>query len=213
MLADPRYGTWLAEPFLEADLDAAAAWLHRQRLIDGMTVDESQGPVRLYLTDAGVACAEEFCSDTARFVAARRTNETGPSIDRSAGAQVGAGNVQVNHFYGNSTWTAGDRSPENESSPRPSREAAPASAISVEPRSRSFPAQLTQRTVLLNNGLHSGTMVAIEVRAHHELKQAATVMVGVTGPAGAATIPPRARLYWHPSARYRPRSPRVLQTS
>ena len=72
MLADPRYGTWLAEPFSEEDLDAAAAWLHGQRLIDGMTVDECEGPVRLYLTDAGVTCAEEFCSDTAQYVAAQR---------------------------------------------------------------------------------------------------------------------------------------------
>lgn len=73
MLADPRYGTWLAEPFTEADLDGAAAWLHRQRLVDGIAVDRSEGPVRLYLTDAGVACAEEFCSDTATFVAAQRS--------------------------------------------------------------------------------------------------------------------------------------------
>ena len=122
MLADPRYGTWLAEPFSEADIAAAAAWLYRQRLVDGMTVEECEGPVRLYLTDAGVACAEEFCSDTARFVTAHRANETGPSVDRSAGAQVGSGNVQVNHFYGNPTWTAGGRSPEDALSPRPVRE-------------------------------------------------------------------------------------------
>ena len=199
MLADPRYGTWLAEPFSEADLDVAAAWLHRQCLVDGMTVEECEGPVRLYLTDAGVACAEEFCSDTARFAAAHRVNETGPGVDRSAGVQVGSGNLQVNHFYGDPTWTAGGRSPENESSPRPFRKAALTSTIPVEPRSLSFPAQLTQRTVPLNNGLHAGTMLAIEVRAHHELKQVTAVMVGVAGPAGAATIPPPARLYWHPS--------------
>jgi hypothetical protein len=114
MLADPRYGTWLAEPFSEADLDAAAAWLHRRHLVNGITVEEREGPVRLYLTDAGVACAEEFCSDTARFVAAQRPNDAGPNIDRSAGAQVGSGNFQVNHFYGNSAWTAGDRSPVND---------------------------------------------------------------------------------------------------
>jgi hypothetical protein len=72
MLDDPRYGNWLAEPFSESDLDEAAAWLHRHHLVDGMTVDKCEGPVRLYLTDAGVACAEEFCSDTARYVAAQR---------------------------------------------------------------------------------------------------------------------------------------------
>jgi hypothetical protein len=72
MLDDPRWGTWLAEPFSADDLDAAAAWLHRQHLVDGMTVDECEGPVRFHLTDAGVACAEEFESDTARYVAAQR---------------------------------------------------------------------------------------------------------------------------------------------
>jgi hypothetical protein len=56
-----------------------------------------------------------------------------------------------------------------------------------------------QRTVPLNNGLHAGTMLAIEVQAHHELKQATAVIVGVAGPAGAVAIPLPARLYWHPS--------------
>ena len=72
MLNDPRWGTWLAEPFSADDLDAASAWLYRQHLVDGITVDQCEGPVRLYLTDAGVACAEEFGSDTARYVAAQR---------------------------------------------------------------------------------------------------------------------------------------------
>lgn len=72
MLADRRWGTWLAEAFSADDLDAAAAWLHRQGLVKGMTVDECEGPVRLYLTDTGVACVEEFSSDTARYVAAQR---------------------------------------------------------------------------------------------------------------------------------------------
>jgi hypothetical protein len=101
MLADPRYGTWLAESFSEADLDAASAWLHRRHMVDGAIVEEYEGPVSLYLTDAGVACAEEFCSDTARFVAAQRPDGAGQHIDRSAGVQVGSDNVQVNHFYGN----------------------------------------------------------------------------------------------------------------
>jgi hypothetical protein len=78
MLDDPRWGMWLAEPFSPEDLDAAAAWLHRQHLVEGITIDQCEGPVRLYLTDAGVACVEEFGSDTARYVAAQRT-ATGPS--------------------------------------------------------------------------------------------------------------------------------------
>jgi hypothetical protein len=72
MLDDPGRGIWLAEPFSAEDLDAAAAWLHRHRLVDGITVDQCEGPVRLYLTDAGVVCAEQFGSDTAWFMAAQR---------------------------------------------------------------------------------------------------------------------------------------------
>ena len=83
MLADPRWGTWLAEPFSADDLDAAAAWLHRQHLVEGITVDQCEGPVRLYLTDAGVACAEEFGSDTARYIAAQH-----PSADPAGSMMV-----------------------------------------------------------------------------------------------------------------------------
>jgi hypothetical protein len=73
MLAYPRWGTWLAEPFSADDLDAAAAWLERQGMVKGVKVDQREGPVRLYLTDAGVACSEEFGSDTARYTAAHRS--------------------------------------------------------------------------------------------------------------------------------------------
>jgi hypothetical protein len=90
MLTDPRWGTWLAEPFLASDLDAAAAWLHRQHLVDGVTVDQYEGPVGLYLTDAGVACAEEFGADTARYVAAQRpvVGPAGKLGKRSPGSGV-----------------------------------------------------------------------------------------------------------------------------
>jgi predicted RNA methylase len=101
MLADPHWGTWLAEPFSVGDLDTAAAWLSRHHLVGGLTVDECDGPVRLYLTEAGVTCVEEFDSDTTRYIAAQRPSRADLSVDRSAGTQVGAGNVQVNHFYGN----------------------------------------------------------------------------------------------------------------
>ena len=75
-----------------------------------------------------------------------------------------------------------------------------ATAALPEPRSRpslSFPAQLTQRTVPLSDGLPR-TMLAIEVQAHRQLEQATVLMTCITGPPGAATIPPPARLYWHP---------------
>ena len=63
----------------------------------------------------------------------------------------------------------------------------------------SFPAQLTQRTVPLSDGFRSGTLLAIEIQPYRELEQATVVMTGITGPPGAATIPPPARLYWHPA--------------
>lgn len=197
MLGDLRWGTWLGEPFSADDLDTAASWLKRYRLVDGVMAWGSEGPVRLYLTDEGLTCAEEFGSDTALFTAGRQPNETGLVIHRSAGSQVGSGNVQIN-YYGNPAWAAGGGPSESESSPRP-RRASACVLVPAGPRPISFPAQLTQRTVPLNDGLHAGTMLAIEVRAHHELERAAAVMIGVAGPAGAATIPPPARLYWHPS--------------
>jgi hypothetical protein len=39
MLGDSRHGVWFAEAFSPGDLDAAAAWLHRQDLIEGPTID------------------------------------------------------------------------------------------------------------------------------------------------------------------------------
>ena len=55
MLDDSGRGIWLAEP-----------------------VDQCEGPVRLYPTNAGVACAEQFGSDTARYVAAQRQAASAP---------------------------------------------------------------------------------------------------------------------------------------
>jgi hypothetical protein len=62
-----------------------------------------------------------------------------------------------------------------------------------------LPAQITQRIVSLSDGLSSGTLLAIEVQPHRELEQAAVLMTSIAGPPGAATIPPPARLYWHPA--------------
>jgi hypothetical protein len=98
MLTDPRWGTWLAEPFSVSDLDTAAAWLNRHHLVGGIMVDQHDGPVRLYLTDVGVACAEEFDSDTAQFIAGQRLSRSDLSVTESAGVLFGRGNVQVNQF-------------------------------------------------------------------------------------------------------------------
>jgi len=82
MLDDPRHGLWYAEPFTDDDLDAAAAWLHRQSLVKGITVDQCVGPVRLYLTDTGVTCAEDYESDTGRYMAAQRQSPgSGPILN------------------------------------------------------------------------------------------------------------------------------------
>lgn len=107
MLADPRYGTWLAEPFSEADLDEASAWLHKQHLVDGMTVDECEGPVRLYLTDAGVACAEEFCSDTASYVKADRSAALNTVIIHGPASGVVVGSHGVAQRTGDITQSSG----------------------------------------------------------------------------------------------------------
>jgi hypothetical protein len=71
-MADTWHGPWYAGPFSEADLDDAADWLHRNGLVGGVTVDQALGPVRLYLTDEGVRCAEDFDSDTNAYMADQR---------------------------------------------------------------------------------------------------------------------------------------------
>lgn len=88
----------------------------------------------------------------------------GTRVDGPAGVQAGSGNVQVNNYGGKAAGAA----------------------------QAAFPAQFTQRAIPLHDGLRAGTMLAIEVRAHHELEQAAVVMSGAAGSPGAATIPPPA---------------------
>ena len=89
MLDDPRHGLWYAEPFTEGDLDAAAAWLQRQGLVKGITVDQCVGPIRLYLTDSGVRCTEEHESDRDRYLAAQRNAPgSGPVLNNSGPVQV-----------------------------------------------------------------------------------------------------------------------------
>jgi len=65
---------WLEarELFSEADLENAADWLRRNGLVGGATVDQALGPVRLYLSNEGVRCAEDFASDTNAYMADQR---------------------------------------------------------------------------------------------------------------------------------------------
>lgn len=80
MLKDPQYGTWLGQSFLPADLADASAWLLSQALVRGSTVAGDPGPVRLHLTDAGIACAEGFDSDAGRYLDRRAGHGFGPVV-------------------------------------------------------------------------------------------------------------------------------------
>lgn len=63
MLKSSEHGVWHGQPFTEGDLDYAAAWLFRNGFVKGITTGEDAGPVRLYLTDAGLTCAERYDSN------------------------------------------------------------------------------------------------------------------------------------------------------
>jgi hypothetical protein len=81
MLQDPRRNSYFGEPFSADDLDAAAAWLQRQGLAGGAMIEQAQGPVVLYLTDAGVRCAEEFGSNTEGYVRSQQHVAPGPIVN------------------------------------------------------------------------------------------------------------------------------------
>jgi hypothetical protein len=78
MMQDPRRSCFFAQPFSADDLDAAAAWLYRQGLVEGTMGRRAQGPVVLYLTESGVKCAEEFSSDANGYLQARQ-GASGPT--------------------------------------------------------------------------------------------------------------------------------------
>jgi hypothetical protein len=96
MLDDPRHGIWFAESFAAGDLDAAAAWLQRKGLVAGISVEEAEGPARLHLTDAGIECAEEYDSDTGRYVQGRQQQRDGGQVVNFLGSATG---VQVARDY------------------------------------------------------------------------------------------------------------------
>lgn len=72
MLNESGFSVWFAEPFSDADLDTAAAWLKHHGLVDGVGAEETQGPFLLFLTDEGAECAERFESDTDRWKQAQQ---------------------------------------------------------------------------------------------------------------------------------------------
>jgi len=97
MLDESQYCVWFAETFSPSDLDTAAAWLRRQGLVEGIVVAGEEGPVRLYLTDAGVRCAEEFDSDTDRYVDKQRIPGSGPIVN--IGTNSGPFQVAGDHAH------------------------------------------------------------------------------------------------------------------
>jgi hypothetical protein len=96
MVDDIRHGIWFAEPFTDDDLDTAAGWLHRNGLVDGIMIAEADGPVKLWLTDAGMSCAEQFESDTSGCIRARQRPNAGPTVNISGG---NSGSFQVAGDY------------------------------------------------------------------------------------------------------------------
>lgn len=98
MPADPRHGVWLAEPFTSEDIDAAAAWLHEHGLVAGRKAAGRKGPLRGYLTAAGIVCAEKFDSDTRRYIDVRNAPvSAGPTVN--IGTNSGAFQVAGDQAY------------------------------------------------------------------------------------------------------------------
>jgi hypothetical protein len=62
-----------------------------------------------------------------------------------------------------------------------------------------LPARMSQRIVPLHDGLHSGTILGIQVNAERPLDDCSAIVTSITGPPDAVTISAPARLYWHPS--------------
>ncbi len=106
MLQDPEHSYFFAELFSAGDLDSAAAWLYRQSLVRGTMIDQAEGPVRLYLTDSGVTCAEEFGSDTDNYLRRLVPGNSGPTVNigtNTAPFQVAGDHAQQVQNLGTST--------------------------------------------------------------------------------------------------------------
>ena len=80
MPQDPQHYMWLAAPFDSVDIADAALWLHDQGLVDGLGAEQETGPLQLYLTSPGIACAERFDSNTRRFQEERMGRRFGHTV-------------------------------------------------------------------------------------------------------------------------------------
>jgi hypothetical protein len=65
--ADSR-SAYFGDQFSVQEVDRAAAWLYRNHLIDGVTVDQAEGPIRAYARDDGVRCVERFDADVRGYL-------------------------------------------------------------------------------------------------------------------------------------------------
>jgi hypothetical protein len=82
----------------KAAQDAAAGWLYRQGLADGIMNAKAEGPEWLYLTDDGVECAEQFWSDTRAYLV-KGSQPVPPAASHTVTIGTSIGPVQVAGDY------------------------------------------------------------------------------------------------------------------
>jgi hypothetical protein len=104
ILKEPRYGVWFAEPFSDVDLDTASGWLQRQGLVDGVSVEQADGPVLLFLTAEGAECAERFESNTVRWQETKQMSTVSGMTVNISGDNHG----QVARDYAHQSQNTGD---------------------------------------------------------------------------------------------------------
>lgn len=91
------FAIYVIDRFNVAEADRASSWLRRAGLIDGLVIDEAEGPVKAYLVDSGVRCVEDLDGNIRRYqgvMNSRATVSTAPVLN------VNATNVQVATGYG-----------------------------------------------------------------------------------------------------------------
>lgn len=79
---------YYGDTFQSDERDAAAAWLQRQGLIDGINVAEMDGPVRAFLTDEGERCSERFKCNVEAYIESKERRGVGSTIWNVTGQQV-----------------------------------------------------------------------------------------------------------------------------
>ncbi len=100
--------TYFGDQFSGQEVDRAAAWLYRHKLIDGVIGAEADGPIQSYALDEGVRCVERFDADVRRYLDAMEhaplPTQGGPTYN------VQATNVQLaTGDRSHQAMTAGDK--------------------------------------------------------------------------------------------------------